>query len=120
MGNVAMPITAEKAQNFGSNIQTITSMEVAEMVGKRHDHLIRDIKKYIVEINAPNFGEVNIADTCSTDFFQESTYIDSKGDTQPCYDVTKKGYEFVANKFAVISKMILDLINYFTRRGMTI
>ena len=27
--------------------QTLDSREVAEMVGKRHDHLIRDIKKYI-------------------------------------------------------------------------
>lgn len=34
MGNVAIPITAEKAQNFGSDVQTITSMEVAEMVRK--------------------------------------------------------------------------------------
>ena len=37
--------------------QTLDSREVAEMVGKRHDHLIRDIKKYIGEMSAPNFGE---------------------------------------------------------------
>lgn len=33
--------------------QTLDSREVAEMVGKRHDHLMRDIKKYIDEMAAP-------------------------------------------------------------------
>ena len=39
---------------------TITSLEVAELTGKRHDHIIRDIRSIISqldEINLPNFGE---------------------------------------------------------------
>ncbi len=31
-------------------------------------------------------------------FFWESTYEDSKGETRPCYRITKKGCEFIAHK----------------------
>lgn len=95
--------------------QMISSLEVADMVGKRHDHLIRDIKKYIAEINAPNFGEVNMQVPCSTDFFRENTYDDSKGETQPCYDITKKGCEFIAHKLTGIkgTKFTVQYINRF-------
>jgi Rha family phage regulatory protein len=71
----------------------IDSREVAELVGKRHDHLLRDIAKYgfaIGKIIDPNFG-VN-------DFFLESSYVDSIGRTLPCYLLSKMGCEVVANK----------------------
>lgn len=71
--------------------QSLDSRLVAEMVEKRHDHLMRDIDTYIVHIgDAPNFGAV--------DFFIESTYQDAKGETRKCYLVTKKGCELIANK----------------------
>lgn len=69
---------------------TLTSMEVADMVGKEHKHLMRDIRNYIEEMYQSNIGLV--------DFFQESTYTDSKGETRPCYEVTKKGCDFIAHK----------------------
>lgn len=53
---------------------TLDSREVAEMVGKRHDHLLRDIQGYceiLAESDVPNFGVV--------DFFIESTYKDAEG-----------------------------------------
>jgi Rha family phage regulatory protein len=44
-----------------------TSLKVAEVFEKRHDHVLRDIKKLIVETNAikdaPNFGEMFYEDT---------------------------------------------------------
>lgn len=70
--------------------QTITSLEVAEMVGKEHSKLLRDIRVYSEQLNEAKIGLV--------DFFTKSTYIDSKGETRPCYDVTKKGCEFIAHK----------------------
>ena len=76
------------------------SREVANMIGKRHDHLMRDIQGYAAAIeksaetvavpNAPKFGAV--------DFFIPSTYVDPKGETRPCYLLTKQGCEMVANK----------------------
>ena len=76
-----------------NNSHYIDSREVAEIVGKRHDHLIRDINNYIKtieKITAPNFGV--------SEFFLVNTYKDSTGRTLPCYLLTKMGCEMVANK----------------------
>ena len=36
--------------------QTLTSMEVAEMVEKEHGKLLRDIRRYIEQIGQSNIG----------------------------------------------------------------
>lgn len=74
--------------------QTLTSMEVAEMIGKEHKNLIRDIRIYVSELNQLKIEPV--------DFFRESTYTDAKGESRPCYDITKKGCEFIAHKLTGI------------------
>lgn len=70
--------------------QTLDSREVAKMLGKAHCELLKDMRRYIKQ-----FNEVNIP---FVDFFQESTYEDTKGETRPCYRITRKGCEFIANK----------------------
>jgi len=88
---------------------TIDSREVAEMIGKRHDHLLRDIDAYVEVIKkttAPNFGV--------SDFFVESTYKDATGRTLKCYEVTRKGCNMVANKMTG-EKGILFTAEYVTR-----
>lgn len=70
--------------------QTITSVEVAEMVGKPHNDLMKDIRRYISHFNEGNISHV--------EFFTENTYLDKKGQERPCYLVTKKGCEFIAHK----------------------
>lgn len=70
--------------------QTISSIEVAEMVGKAHDKLLRDIRTYIEQLSLSKIGE--------SDFFTESTYKNERGKEYPCYNVTKKGCEFIAHK----------------------
>lgn len=68
----------------------ISSMEVAEMVEKKHCDLLRDIRKYCTHL-----AESKIA---LGDFFSESTYLDANNQSRPCYLVTKKGCEFIAHK----------------------
>ena len=64
---------------------------VAEMVGKRHDHLLRDIQGYIkVLLTNPKLGAL--------DFFIKDSYLDKKGEQRDCYLLTKKGCDMVANK----------------------
>lgn len=63
------------------------------MVDKQHKNLLRDIGGYIAEIKKSN--ELKIE---PVDFFIQSTYSDGKGEVRPCYLITKKGCEFVANK----------------------
>ena len=70
--------------------QTLDSREVAEMVEKEHAKLLRDIKRYIKQLTEANIG--------FSDFFKESAYKDSTGRTLPCYMITRKGCEFIANK----------------------
>ena len=49
---------------------TLDSREVAEMVGKRHTDLLRDIRTYEEYLGESNFA--------FTDFFIPSTYIESR------------------------------------------
>lgn len=69
---------------------TITSMEVAGMVGKGHNDLLKDIRRYCEQLGQGNIPQ--------SDFFTESTYQNSQNRTMPCYLVTKKGCEFIAHK----------------------
>ena len=73
------------------NVITKTSVEVAEMVGKAHNKLMRDIRGYIEDLkDSPKVDSRNL--------FVESTYINKQNKEQPCYLVTEKGCEFIANK----------------------
>lgn len=68
----------------------IASMEVAQMVGKQHSDLLKDIRRYSAQLVE---GKIS----CN-DFFRESTYITENNRTAPCFLVTKKGCEFIAHK----------------------
>lgn len=73
-----------------NKIETVTSIEVANMVGKEHKYLLRDIRRYINQMNQTKIAPV--------DFFIESSYIDVKGEERLCFNITRKGCEFIANK----------------------
>lgn len=97
---------------------TLTSMEVADMVEKNHRDLMRSIKRYsryIEESNASldavkndtivkenNLDERKIAliseQVDLQEFWTESTYVDELNRKKPCYNITKKGCEFIAHK----------------------
>ena len=70
------------------NYDTMTSLEVAELTGMRHDHLLRDIRKMEtawVETTHPKFGV--------------SEYTDSTGRKLPMYQLNKKEWLYIATKF---------------------
>lgn len=73
-----------------SSKMTIDSREAAEMVGKEHSKLLRDIRTYVEYLGEANIGQ--------SDFFLESHYINSQNKKQPCFLLTKQGCEMVANK----------------------
>lgn len=68
----------------------IVSTEVAEMVGKEHRNLLRDIRKYCEQLAE---SKIELGD-----FFKNSTYMDANNQERPCFLVTKKGCEFIAHK----------------------
>lgn len=70
--------------------RTLTSNEVAEMIGKDHSKLIRDIRTYIGYLAEAKIGSGN--------FFIESYYKDANNQERPNYLLTKQGCEMVSNK----------------------
>lgn len=87
--------------------QSLTSMEVSQMVEKDHSKLLRDIRKYCEQLAEAKIG--------LGDFFSESTYLDSNNQSRPCYLITKKGCEFIANKLTGVkgTKFTATYINRF-------
>nr|DAI49381.1 MAG TPA: regulatory protein [Caudoviricetes sp.] len=76
-----------------SGVEVVDSREVAEAIGKQHAHLMRDIKNYCDILDKSSESKIGLAD-----FFIPSTYIDSQDKERPCYLLTKKGCDMVANK----------------------
>ena len=70
--------------------QTLTSNEVAEMIGTTNGELMKSIRTYI--------GYLAEGKIPSGDFFIESTYKDSNNQERPNYLLTKQGCEMVSNK----------------------
>ena len=82
------------------------SRQVAEMIGKDHAMLMRSIRNY-EEILAT-------AKLQAPDFFSKSSYLDNQGKLRPCYKLTRKGCDMVANKLTG-AKGILFTAEYVTR-----
>jgi len=79
------------------NKLTLDSREVANMVGKNHGHLIRDIETYIRYMENPKMDSG--LKPMVIEFFIEGTYqSESSGREYKKYDITKKGCEFIAHK----------------------
>ena len=79
-----------KVFNF-NEVDVVDSREVARLVERPHNDLMKSIRVYADYIS-------NAGDFSLVDFFIPSTYQDSKGETRPCYLITKKGCDMVANK----------------------
>ena len=73
--------------------EVVDSREVARMVGRNHKDLLRDVRGYIEVMEKS--GERKIA---PSDFFIPTTYLNSQNKEMPCYLLTKKGCDMVANK----------------------
>lgn len=73
-----------------SAIETIDSREVAEMVDMEHKNLLSKIRKYVEILDGSKLSRPQ--------FFVPSTYVNNQNKEQPCYLLTKKGCEMVANK----------------------
>ena len=69
----------------------ISSRDIADMISKRHDNLVRVIDHYI-EIIGQN------SNLRADDFFVETSYTAGTGKNYKAYFLTKKGCDMVANK----------------------
>lgn len=67
----------------------MTSLDISEIVGKRHDHVMRDIRN---EIKA-------LGDEIAAPIFGEGTYTDKNNQERPCYIFGKDGAMQLALKY---------------------
>jgi Rha family phage regulatory protein len=84
----------------------VTSLKVAEIFEKRHDHVLRDIQEIIEgllknedtseKITAPNFG---VSKNFTERNFTLSNYKDSTGRKLPMYEMSRDGFALLAMGF---------------------
>lgn len=74
----------------------MTSLEIAEITGKKHAHVMRDIRSLIEQgVNGSNFGLVN--------------YKDKKGEVRPMFELTPKGCLILASGYdALLREKIIN------------
>uniref|UniRef100_UPI0035CEB9E8 Rha family transcriptional regulator n=1 Tax=Bartonella sp. CL74QHWL TaxID=3243541 RepID=UPI0035CEB9E8 len=67
-------------RNFqNTTVQTMSSREIAELCGKQHAHIMRDIRQMLGELY-PEGGQSKFG----------STYLDKQGKPQNCYNLPKR------------------------------
>ena len=76
--------------------ETMTSLEIAEVTGKEHKNVMRDIRNILEQgVNQLNFELVE--------------YPDKKGELRPCYNITKKGCLILASGYdALLREKIIN------------
>jgi len=76
--NTLEPLFAEsKAKTTELRTQTMSSLQIAELTGKRHNDVMRDIKNMLEQLN------IQSAQFCAD-------YKDSRGRTYPCYNLDEE------------------------------
>ena len=83
----------DKLQVINHNsIDAVDSREVAQMMEKPHNDLMKSIRNYCDALTAGDFS--------LSDFFIPSNYVDSTGRRLPCYLITRKGCDFIASRMS--------------------
>jgi Rha family phage regulatory protein len=87
----------------------IDSREVAELIGKQHGHLLRDIRGYAYILEKNGLSKIGLSD-----FFIEGSYLNAQNKEMPCYLISRKGADIIANK-TTGEKGVLFTAAYVTR-----
>lgn len=88
---------------FENNANTITTLEIAEMMELEHWQILRKLEgTKNQDGSTKQVGIIQILTNNKivvSDYFIPSTYKDASGKENKCYNVTKMGCDFLANKF---------------------
>ena len=63
--------------NFGADVRTMSSREIAELTGKQHKHVLEDVRKMLEDLDLSSAGFA-------------AQYKDSTGRTLPCFNLPKR------------------------------
>ncbi len=77
--------------NLTSPTPTMSSIEIAELCDKRHDHVMRDIREMLVQLygesGLPNFG---------------ASYTNSQNKPQPCFNLPKRETMVLVSGYSIV------------------
>lgn len=92
-----------KADSMFKATEGLTSLEIAEITGKQHAHVMRDIRVLIEQgVDQSNFGLVE--------------YTDKKGEKRPCYRLTPKGCLILASGYdALLREKIINRLEEYEK-----
>lgn len=96
MSYATLTTTDEARKGKSTKERTISSIEVAQMMEAQHNDILRkldgrkDRKGYIQILTESQMAV--------SDYFIPSSYVDGSGKENKCYEVTKIGCDFLANK----------------------
>lgn len=74
--------------NFGATVRTMTSREIAELTGKRHDNVMADIRKMLSELglDAPDFS---------------GAYRTDRGNEYECFNLPKRETMILVSGYSI-------------------
>lgn len=80
--------STSKANDNGGALRTMSSVEIAELTGKRHDHVMRDIKVMLDELQtpAPTFG---------------GSYVGANRKQLPCFNLPRRECLILVSGYSV-------------------
>jgi Rha family phage regulatory protein len=96
-----------------NEVNVTDSRNVAEVTDMRHDDLLKKVRWYVLILDKNIIAE-DSAKLPSRQFFIPSTYINSQNKEQPCYLLTRRGCDMVANKMTG-EKGVLFTAAYVTK-----
>lgn len=115
--NHLLPITNDETLKR-DNGQTITSLEIAEMMEMEHYEILKKLEGTTrIDGSVKRVGIIPVltqGNFLVSDYFIASSYKDASGKENKCYLVTKMGCDFLANKFTG-EKGILFTARYVKR-----
>lgn len=81
------------------NENIMTSLEISEITGKRHDQILRDIRDEIEKLEKQGIGAEHI--------FVLGEYLDKNNQKRPMYSLTKEGVLQLAARYDAVVRFKL-------------
>lgn len=74
----------------------MSSLEVAELTGKRHSDVLRDIRNIVLELDK--------AERKTALGYNSTTYIDASGQSRPCYSLSKSACLLLVTGYDILAR----------------
>lgn len=91
--------------NAGMAKRVMTSLDIAEITGKLHKNVMRDIRNLLEQ----GVAQLN---------FEPAEYCDKKGEKRPCFNLTPKGCLILASGYnPVLREKIIDRLEILEKKN---